>query len=313
MKHQNLILVAVIGAFGRYGNVTVAHLNAEKSTADGAVYDVPVNTTPTLPPHTAPEGKDWLYAPDTSDGWVLADDYADVVVYDIRTAQRIAPPEFNQPLAEYMTLIEPQFDVGMVTYWDDETQAWAMRDDLTGKQVFSTADPRQSLVLGREDWAVPQGYTEKPAPSLAHVWDAKKGDWLLDKTKQAELDQQAAAAAFEQAKIAKTSEINTQAQAYIDHATGADQLPAFEVQSWAIQGAEAKAWHADSTAPTPTLDAIAKARCVPLDALRAGAYKKTMMYEAVVASVMGQRQKYNDQLRAAKTLTEIDAINVVYG
>lgn len=191
MKHQNLILVAVIGAFGRYGNVTVAHLNAEKSTADGAVYDVPVNTTPTLPPHTAPEGKDWLYAPDTSDGWVLADDYADVVVYDIRTAQRIAPPEFNQPLAEYMTLIEPQFDVGMVTYWDDETQAWAMRDDLTGKQVFSTADPRQSLVLGREDWAVPQGYTEKPAPSLAHVWDAKKGDWLLDKTKQAELDKQA--------------------------------------------------------------------------------------------------------------------------
>ena len=150
-------------------------------------------------------------------------------------------------------------------------------------------------------------------PTPAHSFDKKSGKWVLDTAKQAELDTQAAQAAFEQAKAAKTSEINVQAQAYIDHATGADQLPAFEVQSWAIQGAEAKAWHADSTAPTPTLDAIAKARCVPLDALRAGAYKKTMMYEAVVASVTGQRQKYNDQLRAAKTLTEIDAINVVYG
>ena len=74
MKRQNLILVAIIGAFGRYDGVTVAYLNAEKSTADGAVYDVPINTTPTLPPHTAPDGKDWLYAPATSDGWVLIDD-----------------------------------------------------------------------------------------------------------------------------------------------------------------------------------------------------------------------------------------------
>ena len=150
-------------------------------------------------------------------------------------------------------------------------------------------------------------------PSSAHTFDKKSGKWVLDTAKQAELDTQAAQAAFEQAKAAKTSEINVQAQAYIDHATGADQLPAFEVQSWAIQGAEAKAWHADSTAPTPTLDAIAKARCVPLDALRAGAYKKTVAYEALVAAVTGQRQKYSDLLRAAKTVDAVNAIIVNYG
>ena len=151
------------------------------------------------------------------------------------------------------------------------------------------------------------------APSIAHGWDAKKGDWVLSQAKQAELDKQAAAAAFEQAKATKNTEINTQAQAYIDHATGADQLPAFEVQGWAIQGAEAKAWHTDPTAPTPTLDAIAKARGLPLDALRAGAYKKTMLFESLVAAVTGQRQKYNDQLRAAKTVEAVNAIVVAYG
>lgn len=122
-----------------------------------------------------------------------------------------------------------------------------------------------------------------------------------------------AAQAVQQAKAAKTAEINNLAQAYIDHATGADKLPAFEVQSWAIQGAEAKAWKADPSAPTPTLDTIANARGLPLDALRAGAYKKAMLYEGLVAAVTGQRQKYNDLLRAAKTAEEVNAIIVVYG
>ena len=188
LKHQNLILVAVIGAFGRYGNVTVAHLNAEKSTADGAVYDIPVNTTPTLPPHTAPEGKDWLYAPNTSDGWVLVDDYAGVAVYDIRTAQRIAPPDFGQPMAGYMTLIEPRFKSGMVTYWDDSADEWAMRKDWSGTQVWSTNDPLQSIVLSTSDAGIPDGFTDKQPPSAAYDWVVNKSEWVLNKDKQAVLD-----------------------------------------------------------------------------------------------------------------------------
>ena len=150
-------------------------------------------------------------------------------------------------------------------------------------------------------------------PSPAHEFDVKTKTWVLDKAKQAELDAQANQAAFDKAKTDKAAEINNKAQSYIDHATGADQLPAFEVQSWSIQGAEAKAWKADPSAPTPTLESIAKNRGVPVDALRAGAYKKTMMFEAISATVTGQRQKYSDQLRAAKTLADIEAINVIYG
>ena len=150
-------------------------------------------------------------------------------------------------------------------------------------------------------------------PTPAHSFDKKSGKWVLDKTKQAELDAQANQAAFDKAKTDKAAEINNKAQSYIDHATGADQLPAFEVQSWSIQGAEAKAWKADPSAPTPTLESIAKNRGVPVDALRAGAYKKAMLYEGLVAAVTGQRQKYNDLLRAAKTAEAVNAIIVVYG
>ena len=177
-------------------------------------------------------------------------------------------------------------------------------------QLWSTIDPLQSIVVSTHR-DMPANYTAEPPPSGAHDWDGTK--WVLNKAKQAELDAQANQAAFDKAKTDKAAEINNKAQSYIDHATGADQLPAFEVQSWSIQGAEAKAWHADSTAPTPTLESIAKNRGVPLDALRAGAYKKTMMYEGLVAAVTGQRQKFNDQLRAAKTLAEVESIAVVYG
>ena len=151
------------------------------------------------------------------------------------------------------------------------------------------------------------------APSAHHEYDKKTKKWVLNEAKKAEVDAQAAQAELDSAKSDKTAEINSRAQAYIDSTTGADKLPAFEVQGWAIQGAEAKAWHTDPTAPTPTLDAIAAARGIPPDALRAGAYKKTMLYEGLVASVTGQRQKFNDLLRAAKSTEAVRSIVVVYG
>ena len=195
MKHQNMILVAIIGELGRYGNVTVAYMNVDKSTADGAVYDIPANTTPILPPHVAPDGKDWLYAPDTQDGWVLADDYADALVYDKRNGLLIAPPAFGQPLADNMTLVTPMYESGMVTYWDDDKQGWVRRKDWSGTQVWSTSDPLQSVILSISDTDIPRGYTDQQPPSAAFDWDAKKSVWVLNKDKQAEMDKQALDAA----------------------------------------------------------------------------------------------------------------------
>ena len=311
-NHPRFIVVAEFDARGQYINVNAAPIMIEESTDTTAVYDVRANQTPVLVPHLAPLGNDWLWSADTQT-WMLIDDYAALPVYSKSRVEQCLPPLFGDKLTDDMTLKTPPSEPGKITYWDAKADGWAMRDDLTGKQVFNINDPRQSLVLGRDDWAVPEGYTENQQPTPAHVWNSKTVDWMLDKAKQAELDAQANQAAFDKAKTDKAAEINNKAQSYIDHATGADQLPAFEVQSWSIQGAEAKAWKADPSAPTPTLESIAKNRGVPVDALRAGAYKKTMMFEAISATVTGQRQKYSDQLRAAKTLADIEAINVIYG
>ena len=189
-NHPRFITVAEFDARGQYQNVNVAPLVATESTDTTAVYDVRENQTPVLVPHVAPFGKDWLWSADTQK-WTLIDNYAVVSVYSKIRGEQCAPPQFGDKLTDDMTLKTPPSEPGKITYWDAKADGWAMRDDLTGKQVFNTADSRQSLVLGREDWTIPEGYTETPAPSPAHIWNAKTGAWALDEAKQAELDKQA--------------------------------------------------------------------------------------------------------------------------
>ena len=210
-NHPRFITVAEFDARGQYQNVNVAPLVATESTDTTAVYDVRENQTPVLVPHVAPFGKDWLWSADTQK-WTLIDNYAVVSVYSKIRGEQCAPPLFGDKLTDDMTLKTPPSEPGKITYWDAKADGWAMRDDLTGKQVFSTADPRQSLVLGRDDWAVPRGYTEKPRPSEAHDWDKKTGDWVLDKAKKAELDAQAEKQAAEAALV----NIKQALQAHID-------------------------------------------------------------------------------------------------
>lgn len=111
-------------------------------------------------------------------------------------------------------------------------------------------------------------------------------------------------------RSAKLSAINAAAQAYINRASGADLLPAYEVQSWPLQALEAKSWQADPTAATPILDGIAAARGVAADTLKAAALRKTLAYEAVCARVAGRRQALQTAVEKAKTVADIDAVAV---
>ena len=205
-KYLNYIIVALYVADGRFANVYPAQIKG-LDDAGKPVYELPPNSVLSVPSGIAPAGKDWRIN-ESRDGWVLADDYADVVVYDIRTAQRIAPPDFGQPMAEYMTLIEPQFKSGMVTYWDGSADEWAMRKDWSGTQVWSTNDPLQSIVLSTSYAGIPDGFTDKQPPSDAYDWDAKKSEWVLNKDKQAELDAQAEQQAVESVKHALQAHID---------------------------------------------------------------------------------------------------------
>ena len=119
-------------------------------------------------------------------------------------------------------------------------------------------------------------------------------------------------AALASAKTAKLHAAAEAAQAFIEAVAGLDGVPQFERDSWAAQALEAQAWAADKSAATPILAGIAQARGVPLDDLRAKALAKTNAYTALTASVAGQRQALEDQIRAAETLAALDAIAIHY-
>ena len=122
-------------------------------------------------------------------------------------------------------------------------------------------------------------------------------------------DPQAALAA---AKTAKLHAAASAAQAFIEAVAGLDGVPQFERDSWAAQALEAQAWAADHDAPTPILAGIAQARGVPLDDLRAKALAKSNAYTALTASVAGQRQALEDQIRVAVDLAALDTIAIHY-
>lgn len=95
------------------------------------------------------------------------------------------------------------------------------------------------------------GLTLEPPPSDLHRWDGTQ--WQPDP-----------AAELETAKAAKLAAAAREAQAFIDRTAGLDGIPEFEVQTWALQAAEAAAWEDDPDADTPLLDTIAAARQIPV-------------------------------------------------
>lgn len=156
---------------------------------------------------------------------------------------------------------------------------------------------------GREIVLIDDKLTLTPVkPSAYHLWDGQT--WVLS----AKLQQ---AAIFE-AKSAKLAEINTKSQEYINQLTGYNDTPPFERDTWPVQREEAKAWFADNRTDTPNLARIALLRGVPLNELRNKAYQKAVAYEGISFDVAGLRQGYEDKLKAAQTLEQVQAIEVVY-
>lgn len=102
--------------------------------------------------------------------------------------------------------------------------------------------------------------------------------------------------------------ISDTAQAFISRVGELDKLPEFEVKTWTKQADEARAWMENKDAPTPTLDAIALGRGMDRETLIIKAFYKAQVYETIVAYVSGTRQKYEAQIKNAKTIEEVKAI-----
>lgn len=141
-------------------------------------------------------------------------------------------------------------------------------------------------------------------PSSFHVWQPEKRKWFLSKTAEKQ--------AFQTAQSAKIAELNQAAQNFINQATGEDKLPDFEIRSWEIQAAEARAWAIDNSTATPILDQIALERGISSDELKQKVLEKAQKSDMIVAAVVGQRQAWQDKIDSAKTLDELDAIEIAF-
>ena len=170
-----------------------------------------------------------------------------------------------------------------------ERGEFAVRHDNTAAVL--TADPETKEV------------TQLPeAPDAYHAWDGKK--WTLTP--------EAAARQFAERKTALLGQAATAAQAFINAASDVDNVPAFELQTWPLQSAEALAWSDDPAAATPVLDTIAAARNIDRVALIKKALKKARAYRLLTAHVAGQRQAIEAAINAAANLDALDAVHIAY-
>ncbi|WP_274571544.1 hypothetical protein [Neisseria leonii] len=198
----------------------------------------------------------------------------------------------------------PETREGFAARWNTGTQSWDYIEDLRGRTAYRTGDG-QAVVIDTVG-ALSDGLTLEPRPSPAHDW--QDGRWVENKKRAAEL----AAAALAEAKKRRLAELSRAAQAHIDAAVGADKVPAYEIQSWIIQGTEAKAWAADNSAATPVLDGIAAARGIPAGILKAAALRKTLAYEQLAAHTAGQRQALETRIEAAQTAEAAEAVEIAF-
>jgi len=88
--------------------------------------------------------------------------------------------------------------------------------------------------------------------------------------------------------------------------------PPSEIATWERQRAEALAWDADSSAPTPWIDMAASARGIERTEYLSRTYAKAQAFAQASAYLTGLRQRYDDAIRAAKTPEQLAAIAIDY-
>lgn len=133
---------------------------------------------------------------------------------------------------------------------------------------------------------------------------------------EAEVNVRASANAdtVDEVKARKQSEINEAATiAIMNFHRG---IPQWEVDTYPYQKAEAEAWTADNTAPTPSLDILCARRGLELSVLVAKVLNKAGLYRDYVFDIEGSKHRLEDQLDAAYEIDGTDeekiaAINAI--
>ena len=157
----------------------------------------------------------------------------------------------------------------------------------------------------------PAGWTYTEPPKLRAGEAARwNGDgWVVvDETYAKAAFAAAAEADFAAVVARKLKEINSACDAQLDGLRSS--YPSGEVLSWDQQILEAKDFAASNAAATPLLAAIAAGRGITVAALAEKTMQKAAQFAAASGAMIGHRQYLEDALLAAKTLAEVDAIDV---
>ena len=152
----------------------------------GGGFLLPANATYTRP--ELMDGKAAIYD-SKSDKWTQITDLRGVEVYAIDGGDPYIVEQLGD-LPDSVTTTKPEPPAGkLIDRFKVDSGEWLYRDDYTGVVVYNTSNGG-AVTLTATDKVISEGYTTKQRPSDAYNWDAKKQDWVLDKTKQAELDKQ---------------------------------------------------------------------------------------------------------------------------
>ncbi len=111
---------------------------------------------------------------------------------------------------------------------------WEIIDDHRGKAAYRKADG--VAVIVDKAGSLPDELTMLEPASEYCEWDGEK--WIENQDKKAEAEEAKLAAA----KSITLSRLNHRAQSIVNEKSGMNDLPAFEVQSWVDQAAEAREW-----------------------------------------------------------------------
>lgn len=112
--------------------------------------------------------------------------------------------------------------------------------------------------------------------------------------------------ALKAAKLRKLADINALCNAELD--AFSRSYPAGEVQSWPQQVKEAEALAVDPAAAVPLLTAIAEQRGITVADLAIRVHAKMDAYAQLSGALIGRRQAAEDQIDAAGTLEDLEAI-----
>ena len=115
---------------------------------------------------------------------------------------------------------------------------------------------------------------------------------------------------LEQAKHMAVEQVNEHYQQQAEQLIG--KYPGFELQTWQDQEREAleyQQWNGTGEAPsTPVLTAIATARGITVSELAIRVIANATAWRQIAPQLAGQRQAIVDQIDAAETSDQIDAI-----